>query len=195
MLFRSADETRSLMIRTNADSPHDAADAIRMGAEGIGLCRTEHMFFEESRIFAFRKMILADSEADRRKALADLLPYQQSDFEGIFEALAGRPVTIRLLDPPLHEFLPNKAADMADLAAATGLTVAQVEARIEMLHEMNPMLGCRGCRLLISYPEIAEMQTTAIIQAALNVRRKGIEAKAEIMITLHRVRASCSLPV
>lgn len=183
-IMKWADETRSLMIRTNADSPHDAADAIRMGAEGIGLCRTEHMFFEESRIFAFRKMILADSEADRRKALADLLPYQQSDFEGIFEALAGRPVTIRLLDPPLHEFLPNKAADMADLAAATGLTVAQVEARIEMLHEMNPMLGCRGCRLLISYPEIAEMQTTAIIQAALNVRRKGIEAKAEIMIPL-----------
>ncbi len=183
-IMQWADEVRTLTVRTNADAPGDVQDAIRMGAEGVGLCRTEHMFFEKDRIFNFRMMILADDEAKRREALALLLPYQQSDFEGIFRAVAGKPVTIRLLDPPLHEFLPTKAEDIGSLAARTGHTIEEVKARIHQLHELNPMLGCRGCRLLIRYPEIAQMQTQAIIQAAIAVKKEGLAVYPEVMIPL-----------
>ena len=179
-----ADDIRSLAVRANADSPRDAAAAVKMGAAGIGLCRTEHMFFDPERIFAFRQMILTDNEADRRACLDRIRPYQQGDFEGIFRALHGRPVTIRLLDPPFHEFLPQSKDEIKELAAGAGMTYAQTKARIDRLSELNPMLGARGCRLLISYPEIAEMQTAAIIQAALNVQAEDEPVHVEIMIPL-----------
>ncbi|NLV49663.1 MAG: pyruvate, phosphate dikinase [Clostridiales bacterium] len=180
-----ADELRTLKVRTNADTPEDAAVAVRFGAEGIGLTRTEHMFFKEERIPAVREMIVSKTEAQRRTALAKLLPMQRSDFEGIFKAMEGRPVTIRLLDPPLHEFLPTADADIAALAAEMGLSFEELKSTVESLHEANPMMGHRGCRLPVTYPEIAEMQATAIIQAALNVRAEtGINVEPEIMIPL-----------
>ncbi|MGI6545156.1 MAG: pyruvate, phosphate dikinase [Fastidiosipilaceae bacterium] len=179
-----ADETRYMKVRANADSPNDAREALKMGAEGIGLCRTEHMFFDLERIFAFRLMILADNEANRRNYLNEILPYQQEDFEGIFRELNGMPVTIRLLDPPFHEFLPQEIEEIRELSNALGYSVDETRARIEKLHELNPMLGARGCRLLISYPEIAEMQTTAIVRAALKVQAEGVKVHPEIMIPL-----------
>ena len=178
------DEIRDLSIRTNADSPKDAQIARSFGAQGIGLCRTEHMFFEESRIFAFRQMIIADTLEEREKALASILPYQREDFEGIFEVMAGFPVTIRYLDPPLHEFLPKEAAEVEALAKALKISVSDLNARISDLHEFNPMMGHRGCRLAISYPEIAKMQTRAIIEAAINVKKKGIVVLPELEIPL-----------
>ncbi len=179
-----ADQFRTMGVRTNADTPHDATNARNLGAEGIGLTRTEHMFFEKDRIFAFREMIVAKDETSRRAALEKIVPYQQSDFEGIFEAMAGLPVTIRLLDPPLHEFLPQKEEEIAELAHDLGLGVSELEDKIASLHELNPMLGHRGVRLAVSYPEIAEYQTRAIINAALAVKEKGIEVLPEIMIPL-----------
>ncbi|MEM6656006.1 MAG: pyruvate, phosphate dikinase, partial [Planctomycetota bacterium] len=179
-----ADKHRKLGVRTNADSPADSKRARDFGAEGIGLCRTEHMFFEGDRILAMREMILAGSEADRKKALAKLLPYQRKDFEGIFKAMKGLPVTIRLLDPPLHEFLPHDKKGQADVARTLGVKPAEVERRVAMLHEANPMLGHRGCRLSITYPEILVMQVTAIAEAAINCKKKNIDAKPEIMIPL-----------
>ena len=179
-----SDKYRSLKIRTNADTPNDAKRARDFGAEGIGLCRTEHMFFEADRITSMREMILADDETSRRKALAKLLPFQRKDFEGIFKAMKGLPVTIRLLDPPLHEFLPNDAKSQADLAKLLGVKPKEVEHRVHELHEANPMLGHRGCRLSITYPEILEMQVTAIVEAAINCKKKNIDALPEIMIPL-----------
>ena len=183
-LMEWADRTRKLGIRTNADTPEDAAAARRWGAEGIGLCRTEHMFFGEPRITAMREMILADSPEHRRAALAKLLPYQRQDFEGIFNAMRGLPVTVRLLDPPLHEFLPADANSRQKLATEMGIKPAQVRRRVEQLHEINPMLGHRGCRLSVTFPEILEMQVTAIVEAAIECRRKRIDAQPEIMIPL-----------
>ncbi|HEX3754321.1 MAG TPA: pyruvate, phosphate dikinase [Rhizomicrobium sp.] len=180
-----ADEVRRLKVRTNADTPADAATARKFGAEGIGLCRTEHMFFEPDRILAVRQMILADNETARRAALAKLLPIQRSDFEGIFTAMAGLPVTIRLLDPPLHEFLPHRDEEVEEVARAAGINARKLKARAIMLHESNPMLGHRGCRLGITYPEIYEMQTRAILEAALAVEeRGGAPVELEIMIPL-----------
>jgi pyruvate,orthophosphate dikinase len=180
-----ADETRRLKIRTNADTPADAAAARKFGAEGIGLCRTEHMFFDADRIIAVRQMILADSEEGRKAALAKLLPMQRGDFEAIFKEMAGLPVTIRLLDPPLHEFLPHKAEEIADVAKAAGTDPEKLCARVLALHESNPMLGHRGCRLGITYPEIYEMQARAILEAAGNVESAGGEpVQLEIMIPL-----------
>jgi pyruvate,orthophosphate dikinase len=180
-----ADKVRILKVRTNADTPKDAANAVRFGAEGIGLCRTEHMFFEEDRIMKVRKMIVAKEEAERRAALIELLPFQKNDFVGIYEAMEERPVTIRLLDPPLHEFLPHNDEDIADLAKAMGITFEELKATVESLHEFNPMMGHRGCRLAVSYPEIAEMQARAIIEAAVQVKReKGYDIVPEIMIPL-----------
>ncbi|MCL1845095.1 MAG: pyruvate, phosphate dikinase [Defluviitaleaceae bacterium] len=174
-----------MLVRANADSPKDAAKAIEFGAKGIGLCRTEHMFFEADRIPKMRKMILADTETERRAALAELLPFQKADFIGIYEVMKDLPVTIRLLDPPLHEFMPTKDEDFASLGKAMGKTAAQVKERADSLHELNPMMGHRGCRLAVSYPEIAEMQTQAIIEAALEVKKsKGLDIKPEIMIPL-----------
>ncbi len=180
-----ADKVRTLGVRANADTPKDAKVAVEFGAEGIGLTRTEHMFFEEGRIAKVRKMILADSEAERRAALDELLPFQKSDFEGIYEEMAGRPVTIRLLDPPLHEFLPHEDADIKELAKDMGLSFEELKAKVESLHELNPMMGHRGCRLAVSYPEIAEMQARAIIEAAVEVKKsKGLDIIPEIMIPL-----------
>jgi len=180
-----ADETRALNIRTNADTPHDAAVAVKFGAEGIGLTRTEHMFFEGERIKKFRIMILSDSEAERREALAAIKPYQKGDFIGIYEAMEGRPVTIRLLDPPLHEFLPHTDEEFDIIAKEMGKTVEELKIKAVALHELNPMMGHRGCRLAVSYPEIAEMQTSAIIEAALEVKKnKGYDIVPEIMIPL-----------
>ncbi|HWQ58720.1 MAG TPA: pyruvate, phosphate dikinase [Clostridia bacterium] len=180
-----ADGIRTLKVRTNADNPRDAAVAVKFGAEGIGLCRTEHMFFEEDRIPAVREMIVSKTEEARRKALDKLLPIQRGDFEGIYKAMGGRPVTVRLLDPPLHEFLPHKDSEIADLAKEMGLTFDELKATVDSLHEFNPMMGHRGCRLCVTYPEIAEMQARAIIEAAINVRREtGIEVIPEIMIPL-----------
>jgi pyruvate,orthophosphate dikinase len=180
-----ADKVRKLQIRTNADTPKDARNAIEFGAEGIGLTRTEHMFFEEDRIPKVRKMILSKTEEDRRKALDELLPVQREDFAGIFEAMEGRPVTIRLLDPPLHEFLPHEDDDIRALAKDMGITFEELKATVESLHEFNPMMGHRGCRLAVSYPEIAEMQTRAIIEAAVAVKKnKGYDVVPEIMIPL-----------
>ncbi|MEI9932054.1 MAG: putative PEP-binding protein [Rhizomicrobium sp.] len=180
-----ADSIRTLKIRTNADTPADAAAARRFGAEGIGLCRTEHMFFEPDRILAVRQMILADVKKDRDIALAKLLPMQRSDFEKIFAAMEGLPVTIRLLDPPLHEFLPHKDEEIAEVARAAGSTPGKLRARLIALHESNPMLGHRGCRLGITYPEIYEMQARAILEAALNAEEAGGKPIAlEIMIPL-----------
>ena len=180
-----ADEVRKLRVRTNADTPHDAKVARKFGAEGIGLCRTEHMFFEETRIGAMREMILADTEQERRVALDKLLPMQRSDFKGIFEAMDGYPVTIRLLDPPLHEFLPHTEAELEQLSVSAGRPISQLRKRRDELHEANPMLGFRGCRLAILYPEIAEMQTRAILEAACQLtKEKGLTIIPEIMIPL-----------
>lgn len=178
-----ADAIRELKIRTNADTPHDAATARRFGAEGIGLCRTEHMFFDAERITAVREMILADSKKEREKALAKILPMQRSDFIEIFKAMQGLPVTIRLLDPPLHEFLPHTEADMVQVAKAAGMSVEDVKNRAAQLHEANPMLGHRGCRLGISYPEIYAMQARAIFEAAIEVKG-GAPVVPEIMVPL-----------
>ena len=184
-LMAWADKARTLKVRTNADTPKDAANAVRFGAEGIGLCRTEHMFFEEDRIMKVRKMIVAKEESERRVALAELLPFQKKDFVGIYEAMESRPVTIRLLDPPLHEFLPHSDEDIADLAKAMGITFEELKETVESLHEFNPMMGHRGCRLAVSYPEIAEMQARAIIEAAVQVKKeKGFNIIPEIMIPL-----------
>lgn len=180
-----ADEKRSLKVRTNADTPKDAKVAIDFGAEGIGLTRTEHMFFEGERIMKFRKMILSDSVEERVEALAGIEPFQKDDFKGIYEAMGERPVTIRLLDPPLHEFMPNTEEEFEVLAKETGKTVEELKIKARGLHELNPMMGHRGCRLAVSYPEIAEMQTKAIIEAAVEVsQEKGIEIVPEIMIPL-----------
>ena len=185
LIMTWADGIRKLKVRTNADTPADARQAIEFGAEGIGLCRTEHMFFEEERIPAIRRMIVADTEEERRAALDGLLPYQKGDFKGIYEAMEDRPVTIRLLDPPLHEFLPKTEADMKELSDKYGIPMEKLEnANIE-LHEFNPMLGHRGCRLAVTYPEIAEMQTRAIMEAAIEVKNeKGFDIVPEIMIPL-----------
>lgn len=180
-----ADQVRKLKVRTNADTPRDARQAVDFGAEGIGLCRTEHMFFDEARIPAVREMIVSENEEQRRKALAKLLPMQREDFIGIYEAMEYRPVTIRFLDPPLHEFLPNEEEDIRELAKDMGLSYEELKSTIESLHEFNPMMGHRGCRLTVSYPEIAEMQTRAIIEAAIKVKReKGFDIVPEIMIPL-----------
>ena len=180
-----ADELRTLKVRTNGDTPRDATQARKFGAEGIGLCRTEHMFFEESRIRAVREMIIAPDEAQRRRALAKILPMQRGDFEAIYRAMGGLPVTIRLLDPPLHEFLPTDPADIAELAAEMDIDAQKLTNIVEGLHEFNPMLGTRGCRLDVLYPEIAEMQTEAIISAAINVwKQDGLRITPEIMVPL-----------
>jgi len=179
-----ADGIRRLGVRTNADTPRDAAQAVKFGAEGIGLCRTEHMFFEGDRIVAMREMILADDEAGRREALAKLLPMQRGDFEGLFREMGERPVTIRLLDPPLHEFLPHDPEGQEEVAQAIGIPVERIREKVEALHEFNPMLGHRGCRLGITYPEISEMQARAIIEAACSVYKEGIKVRPEIMIPL-----------
>ena len=173
-----------MQVRTNADTPGQVKNAIAFGATGIGLCRTEHMFFEGDRIDAVREMILADNEADRRKAVKKLLPYQRKDFEGIFKALNGLPGTIRLLDPPLHEFLPHDKKQIGDLAKKLNVKPAEIKKRVDELHEFNPMLGHRGCRLAISYPEVAEMQVRAIFEAAANVQKKKIKVNPEIMVPL-----------
>ena len=185
-IMKWADDVRQLKIRTNADTPREAKQAIDFGAEGIGLTRTEHMFFESDRIKAMREMILSSTEEQRRAALDKLLPIQRGDFEGIYEAMEGRPVTIRYLDPPLHEFLPQAEADIAELAKEMGMKVEDVKAVISKLHEFNPMMGFRGCRLAVAYPEIAEMQTRAVIEAAINVQKKHSDWNVvpEIMIPL-----------
>ncbi|MEE9541356.1 MAG: pyruvate, phosphate dikinase [Candidatus Bipolaricaulota bacterium] len=183
-LLAWADEIRRLGVRANADTPQDAATAVKFGAEGIGLCRTEHMFFEEGRIVAVREMILADDETGRREALNKLLPMQRSDFEGLFRAMEGRPVTIRFLDPPLHEFLPRNEEGQREVAQVIGVSAEQVREKVDALHEFNPMLGHRGCRLGITYPEISEMQVRAIIEAACNVHTEGIAVLPEIMVPL-----------
>ena len=181
-----ADKYRRLGVRTNADNPHDTAQAVKFGAEGIGLCRTEHMFFEADRIAAFREMICSDTVEERKAALAKILPYQQGDFEQLYEALEGMPVTIRFLDPPLHEFVPNTESEIALLAKTQGKTVEQIKNIIASLHEFNPMMGHRGCRLAVTFPEIAEMQTRAVIRAAINVQKRHADwtVKPEIMIPL-----------
>ena len=181
-----ADKYRKLKVRTNADTPADAKKARELGAEGIGLCRTEHMFFEEDRIAAFREMICSDTVEEREEALAKILPYQQGDFEALYEALEGNPVTIRFLDPPLHEFVPTEEADIKKLAEAKGKSVDEIKAIINSLHEFNPMMGHRGCRLAVTYPEIAKMQTSAVIRAAINVKKKHPDwtVEPEIMIPL-----------
>ena len=180
-----ADEIRSLKVRTNADTPTDARTARGFGAEGIGLCRTEHMFFEGERIVAVREMILADDEKGRRSALAKLLPMQRSDFFELFSIMKGLPVTIRLLDPPLHEFLPHTDEEIADVAKAMGQSAEKLRRRANELHEFNPMLGFRGCRLAIAYPEIAEMQARAIFEAAVDAAKATGEAVIpEVMVPL-----------
>ncbi len=179
-----ADKYSKMLVRTNADTPHDSTVARNFGAKGIGLCRTEHMFFEGERIVAMREMILADDEEGRREALKKLLPIQRSDFEGIFEAMHDLPVTIRLLDPPLHEFIPHEEANQKEMADEMGISIEAIKAKVESLHEFNPMLGHRGCRLGNTYPEITEMQARAIIEAAMNLKEKGITALPEIMVPL-----------
>ncbi len=181
-----ADKERRLVIRTNADNPRDAMQAVKFGAEGIGLCRTEHMFFEGDRIKAMREMIVAEDVESRKKALAKVKPYQQGDFEAMYEVLQGRPMTVRYLDPPLHEFVPTKEEDIVELANEMGIEVDHLKQTIDSLHEFNPMMGHRGCRLAVTYPEIAEMQTEAVISAAINVNRKHPEYNIvpEIMIPL-----------
>ncbi len=184
-LMSWCDERRTINVRTNADTPYDAEHAVRMGAEGIGLCRTEHMFFDtEERRLAIQQMIVANVEKDRRAALDKLLPFQRQDFIGIFDAMKGRPVTIRLIDPPLHEFVPHTEEKQRELARRIGVDYETVARRVEQLHEANPMLGHRGCRLCITYPEILEMQVRAIIEAAVECRRRGIKVAPEIMIPL-----------
>ena len=183
-LMELAGKYATMKVRANADTPKDAEQAFAFGAEGIGLCRTEHMFFEGDRIKAVREMILADDEDGRRVALAKLLPIQRGDFEGLFKAMKGYPVIVRLLDPPLHEFAPNTAKEQQEMADELNIPVEKVAARVESLHEVNPMLGHRGCRLGNTYPEITEMQTRAILEAAMNVREKGVPVKVEIMVPL-----------
>jgi pyruvate,orthophosphate dikinase len=189
-----ADKVRRLGVRANADTPTDAKAAVRFGAEGIGLCRTEHMFFEEGRIQAVREMILADDEKSRRSAIAKLLPMQRADFVELFEIMAGRPVTIRLLDPPLHEFLPHGEKEVAEVAAAMRTDPKKLAARANELSEFNPMLGFRGCRIAIVYPEIAEMQARAIFEAALEVgKRTGKPVVPEVMVPLIATKAEFDL--
>ena len=172
-------------MRTNADTPKDTLNAVRLGAEGIGLCRTEHMFFDEERIPKIRKMILSDTAEAREKALNELIPFQKADFKGMYEALQGRPMTVRYLDPPLHEFIPTSEEDIKALAKDMNITVEQVKAKCDELHEFNPMMGHRGCRLAVTYPEIARMQTIAVMEAAIEVKReKGYDIVPEIMIPL-----------
>lgn len=183
-LMELADKHTRMKVRTNADSPRDSKVAREFGAQGIGLCRTEHMFFEGDRIKAMREMILANDETGRRKALEKLLPMQRADFEGIFEAMQGLPVTVRLLDPPLHEFVPHEEANQKEMAKELGISLEDVREKVESLHEFNPMLGHRGCRLGVTYPEITEMQARAIIEAALNLKKKGIKTFPEIMVPL-----------
>jgi pyruvate,orthophosphate dikinase len=178
------DESRRMSVRANADTPKDAAAARELGAEGIGLCRTEHMFFEEERILAMRRMILADTAVERREALALLLPHQRGDFRGIFLAMEGLPVTIRLLDPPLHEFLPEETSQQEHVARAMGVPPHRVVARVRALEESNPMLGHRGCRLGITNPEITEMQSRAIFEAACSVAKEGKIVRPEVMVPL-----------
>jgi pyruvate,orthophosphate dikinase len=178
------DEVKVLGVRANADTPKDAATAHKYGAEGIGLCRTEHMFFEEDRIFAFRQMISSETLEQREAALEKVLPYQRSDFEGLFREMAGLPVIIRYLDPPLHEFLPHTDEEIKPLAKALGMTFEALKTRVESLKEFNPMMGHRGCRLAVTYPEIARMQTRAVIEAAINVQKEGKKVIPEIMIPL-----------
>jgi pyruvate,orthophosphate dikinase len=193
-LMSWADERRVLRVRANADTPNDARVAMRFGCEGIGLCRTEHMFFEENRINAMREMILADDEAARRAALAKLLPMQRADFIALFEIMGDLPVTIRLLDPPLHEFLPHGEAEIAEVAKATGADPRKLAERARELAEFNPMLGFRGCRLAIAYPEVAEMQARAIFEAAAAVsQRTGKAVTPEVMIPLIATKAEFDL--
>ncbi len=185
--MRWADAARTLSVRTNADNPRDTLNAVKFGAEGIGLCRTEHMFFESDRIAAVREMILADTKEQRENALAKILPMQQGDFEAMYKALEGRPMTIRYLDPPLHEFVPHvdMVEEIEELAKNLGMTKDEVIYKISALHESNPMMGHRGCRLAMTYPEIAEMQTRAVLQAAINVKKEcGFDIIPEIMIPL-----------
>src|SRR5438105_6798963 len=183
-LMNWVDDFRTLGVRTNADTPEQVKNAVAFGAEGIGLCRTEHMFFEGNRIDAMREMILAGTKEERARALAKLLPYQRDDFIGIFTALKGLPATIRFLDPPLHEFLPHDHTQQSALANKMGISTDLISKRVHELHEFNPMLGFRGCRLGIGYPEISEMQARAVFEAAAEVQKKGIKAKPEIMIPL-----------
>jgi pyruvate,orthophosphate dikinase len=188
-IMQWADEYRTLKVRTNADTPHDAEVARSFGAQGIGLTRTEHMFFDPQRIHNMREMILARDTDGRKLALAKLLPYQKEDFIGIFKAMAGLPVTIRLLDPPLHEFLPHGEKDQHALAESLGMTYEQVKNRVQQLHESNPMLGHRGDRLAVTYPEILEMQVQAIIEAAVECKKAGVKVLPEIMIPLAGTKA------
>ena len=192
-LMKWADEYRTLDVRTNADSPADSKRAREFGAKGIGLCRTEHMFFESDRIIHMRSMILAETEKDRRNALKKLLPFQRKDFEGIFKAMNGLPVTVRLLDPPLHEFLPHEPAAQKAMAKELGVKPSEIVKRAEALHEANPMLGHRGCRLSVTYPEILEMQVKAIVEAAINCAKKNIKAHPEVMIPLVGTAAELKL--
>ncbi len=192
-LMELADKHAKLYVRTNADTPHDAQVARNFGAKGIGLCRTEHMFFEGDKIIAMREMILADDEAGRRKALDKLLPMQRTDFEGIFEAMQGFPVTVRLLDPPLHEFIPHDEEGQREMAEVMGVSVEKIKHKVEELSEFNPMLGHRGCRLGNTYPEITEMQTRAIIEAALNLKKRGIKAVPEIMVPLVSMKSEMEM--
>jgi pyruvate,orthophosphate dikinase len=187
------DEVRRLRVRANADTPGDARQARRFGAEGIGLCRTEHMFFDEARIDWVRRMIIAESEAERRAALDQLLPMQREDFIGVFRAMDGFPVTVRLLDPPLHEFVPNERSEIEALARRIDADPDHLAAKIHSLHEFNPMLGHRGCRLGITFPEIYEMQVRAIVEAACAVHRDGVDVRPEIMVPLVGLRAELSL--
>jgi pyruvate,orthophosphate dikinase len=183
-LMQLCEKYTKMYVRTNADTPHDSKVARKFGAEGIGLCRTEHMFFEGQRIKAMREMILADDEAGRRKALDKLLPFQREDFEGIFAAMSGYGVTVRLLDPPLHEFVPNEEKNQQEMAKELGVDIEKIKAKVDSLHEVNPMLGHRGCRLGNTYPEITEMQARAIIEAAINAKKAGHDARPEIMVPL-----------
>ena len=180
-----ADKYRKLGVRTNADTPKDTAKAVELGAEGIGLCRTEHMFFDEERIFNLRRMILSETVEDREKYLNLLIPYQKSDFKAMYKALAGKPMTVRYIDPPLHEFAPKTEKEMKDLADAMGMTLEHIKEVCDELHEFNPMMGHRGCRLAVTYPEIAKMQTRALMEAAIEVsEEEGFKIVPEIMIPL-----------
>ncbi len=192
-LMELADKHAKLYVRTNADTPHDASVARKFGAKGIGLCRTEHMFFEGDKIIAMREMILADDEEGRRRALEKLLPMQRTDFEGIFEAMKGYPVTVRLLDPPLHEFIPHDEQGQREMARVMGVPVEKIKQKVEELTEFNPMLGHRGCRLGNTYPEITEMQTRAILEAALNLKKRGIKAVPEIMVPLVSMKSEMEM--
>jgi pyruvate,orthophosphate dikinase len=194
-LMNWCSKVTKLQVRTNADTPEQAENAIAFGATGIGLTRTEHMFFEGNRIDAMREMILAENLEERKKALAKLLPYQKADFVGIYKALKGLPATIRFLDPPLHEFLPHEEPAQKDLAAKMGVPVEKIQQRVEELHEFNPMLGFRGCRLGIVYPEISEMQARAVFEAAAEVQKSGIKVKPEVMIPLVGFKKELDLQV